>query len=222
MYRRSLAQTWWGPKLCKNMPTTWWNLDKNAQNVSKPMSFTVQSMIFFISWQSWLQSSHSFQFWKNATRAMMSGNQPGDNLEDSDPEFAMFRLDIPQIIRNILKTGQLHCSMVSKTMDPSWTSNSCEMQVAWSCNKLHLECNSHNAIHNKNAEGNLLQLAPAATHMYFRASRAFSSGFRDYRMPKSCERLFQAKRMEESQGKPIRICPKLYRSHRQRLWLCFA
>ena len=62
-------------------------------------------------------------------------------------------LDIPQIIniRNILKTGQLHCSMVSKTMDPSWTSNSCEMQVAWrswSCNKRHLECNSRNAIHN--------------------------------------------------------------------------
>lgn len=47
MYRRSLAQTWWGPKLCQNMPTTWWNLDKNAQNVSKPMSFTVQSMEFF-------------------------------------------------------------------------------------------------------------------------------------------------------------------------------
>lgn len=47
MYRRSLAQTWWGPKLCQNMPTTWWNLDKNAQNVSTPMSFTVQSMDFF-------------------------------------------------------------------------------------------------------------------------------------------------------------------------------
>lgn len=133
-------------KICQQRDGTW---TKTLKTFPHPCPLLSNPWIFFISWQSWLQSSHSFQFWKNATRAMMSGNQPGDNLEDSDPEFAMFRLDIPQIIRNILKTGQLHCSMVSKTMDPSWTSNSCEMQVAWSCNKLHLECNSHNAIHNK-------------------------------------------------------------------------
>lgn len=138
---------------------------------------------------------------------MMSGNQPGDNLEDSDPEFAI-RLDIRQILRNILKTGQLHCSMVSKTMDPSWTSNSCEIKVAWSCNKLHLECSNHNALNI------MLKVIICKEHqlLYTCQPRIFFGISGRLSDAKTRSLKFQAKRMEESKGKPIRICPKLYRS----------